>query len=60
MKLHLVMVQALQAGDLEEADRCQQQLQVGERACAPGCKPGNCCAVPPAAVDAEPAAARQQ
>lgn len=29
MKLHLVMVQALQAGDLEEADRCQQQLQVG-------------------------------
>lgn len=29
MRLHLGMLQALQAGDIEEADRCEQKLQVG-------------------------------
>ena len=29
MRLHLGMLQAIQAGDIEEADRCEQKLQVG-------------------------------
>ncbi len=28
MRLHLGMLQAIQAGDVEEADRCEQKLQV--------------------------------
>ena len=31
MRLHLGMLQAIQAGDIEEADRCEQKLQVGAR-----------------------------